>query len=490
MDIGKLTLDILQGLGRFFYFVSPAEQPASLYEVPEYVSLALPYFVFFFILEACVITVCHRLGAAKHNGRKFTPFRWNDAFASIASGLLYQQCIRLFLFPLEIHTFLYLYEFRMFTLPYNSIWTWIFAIFAIDFCYYWFHRAAHEVNLLWSIHVVHHSTEEFTLASALRQPIIQEWGFTWFYVPLALLGLPPACFELHRNLSTLFQFWYHTELIGKLGWLEYVIITPSHHRVHHGRNRYCIDKNFGGTVIWWDWLFGTFQEEREDEPVVFGITTPLKTFNPLWIQGHHFTHMCSRIMHVPGILNKFKVLCYGPGWSHEKPQLRLGDINDIPIVPNTRHDPNPPSHLIIIHDPIIPTLVKPYLFVHMIILLAFHFAFMNFSYTDDALLPSSALIASFFYVCFTLVSMATIFDGKLLGYLLESVRLAMTPLLARHIIHKKHIGDTEEVERNLMLLDLGCILFIGFVGFLAHSLNHTRDENQKHNYSQLPFKDR
>ena len=150
--------------------------------------------------------------------------------------------------------------------------------------------------------------------------------FSWaFYLPAAVF-LSPSAYAIHVQFNSIYQFWIHTETIPKLGPLEYIICTPSHHRVHHGANRYCIDKNYGGTLIIWDRMFGTFAEENEE--IVYGLTHNINTFNPWTIQTHHFTHIWNLVKTLPGLGNKLSAVFKGPGWMPGKP--RLGDPEDIP----------------------------------------------------------------------------------------------------------------------------------------------------------------
>ncbi|MFI4946885.1 MAG: sterol desaturase family protein, partial [Burkholderiales bacterium] len=172
------------------------------------------------------------------------------------------------------------------------------------------HRLSHEVNAGWASHVVHHQSEEYNLTVALRQSAIP---VSWvFYLPLALVGFPPQMFLVVSAIDTLYQFWIHTRLVGRLGPLEWVLNTPSHHRVHHGRNPRYIDRNHGGTLIVWDRLFGTFAEERE-EPV-YGITTPLASFNPLWANLHYWVEMWDVARRTARPLDRLRVLWARPGW--------------------------------------------------------------------------------------------------------------------------------------------------------------------------------
>lgn len=176
-----------------------------------------------------------------------------------------------------------------------SIWSWeanwliyVLAFIGIDFAAYWSHRFNHEVNLFWNRHIVHHSSEEFNLSCALRQPISNVISIYFFlYIPLAIIGVPAGVIALLAPLHLFAQFWYHTRLIDKMGWLEHIIVTPSHHRVHHAINDEYIDKNYAAIFILWDKWFGTFQEEKENIPAVFGTKTPVRTWNPILINFLH-----------------------------------------------------------------------------------------------------------------------------------------------------------------------------------------------------------
>lgn len=171
----------------------------------------------------------------------------------------------------------------------NTTWiTYIIAFIALDFSGYWVHRLSHEINFLWNKHLVHHSSEEFNLACALRQSIstfVNIW--TVFLLPAALLGIPAQVIAVLAPLHLFAQFWYHTRHIGRMGWLEHILVTPSHHRVHHAINPEYIDKNHSQIFIIWDKLFGTFQEELPHVPPVYGITRPVSTWNPIKINFLH-----------------------------------------------------------------------------------------------------------------------------------------------------------------------------------------------------------
>ena len=194
----------------------------------------------------------------------------------------------------------------------RSLPVFLLAYLVIDHQYYWWHRASHRVNFMWAAHVVHHQSEDYNLAVALRQSMITHITSWPFYLPLALLGFDAFVFGIVYALNTLYQFWIHTELVGKLGPLEEVLNTPSHHRVHHGINGRYIDKNYAGFLITWDRLYGTFEEE--EEPVVFGITKPLNSFNPFWANCHYWLELWHRCQNLSRWSDKIYVWFAPPEW--------------------------------------------------------------------------------------------------------------------------------------------------------------------------------
>lgn len=199
-------------------------------------------------------------------------------------------------------------------LPAQAWWVWLLAFFLYDFCYYWLHRLGHERNVLWAAHSVHHQSEEYNLTTALRQTS-SGFIFSWiFYLPLALVGVPPVVFITVASLNLLYQFWVHTRHIAKLGWLEWVLITPSNHRVHHAQNPAYLDRNYGGVFIFWDRLFGTFKEEDPAEPVVFGVTTPLASWNPLWANLQFYAQLWQDARRAGSLWDKLRVWFMPTGW--------------------------------------------------------------------------------------------------------------------------------------------------------------------------------
>jgi sterol desaturase/sphingolipid hydroxylase (fatty acid hydroxylase superfamily) len=193
--------------------------------------------------------------------------------------------------------------------------TYFIAFMALDFSGYWVHRIDHEYNLFWNAHIVHHSSEEFNLACALRQSISVFFRlFTFFLLPAALLGVPSTVIAVVGPLHLFAQFWYHTRHIGKMGFLEKIIVTPSHHRVHHAINPIYLDKNYGQIFIFWDKWFGTFQEERSDVPPVYGITRPVSTWNPIRINFQHIWLLIKDAWRTRSWNDKLKIWFMPTGW--------------------------------------------------------------------------------------------------------------------------------------------------------------------------------
>jgi len=193
--------------------------------------------------------------------------------------------------------------------------TWVIAFIAIDFAGYWNHRLSHHVNLFWNSHVIHHSSEEFNLACALRQSISNLIGYTAILLlPAALLGVPYQVIAVLAPLHLFGQFWYHTQHIGKLGWLEYILVTPSQHRVHHAINNEYIDKNLGQIFSVWDRLFGTFQEELEEVPPRYGALKPALTYNPLWINFQHLYNLAFDAWYAKSWMDKMRIWFMPTGW--------------------------------------------------------------------------------------------------------------------------------------------------------------------------------
>ena len=200
------------------------------------------------------------------------------------------------------------------------------AILGWDFIYYWNHRFMHESRYMWAIHVVHHSSERYNLSTALRQPVADSLGTFVPYGLLALFGLHPDVIAQARGINLLYQYWFHTDTIRTLGPLEQVLNTPSHHRVHHGRNQQYIDRNHGSILITWDRLFGTFEPERE--PVVYGLTKNLDTFNPGRVAGHEHFEMLRDVSRSHNWSDRLSFVVRGPGWAYRRHTEELAGLGN------------------------------------------------------------------------------------------------------------------------------------------------------------------
>jgi sterol desaturase/sphingolipid hydroxylase (fatty acid hydroxylase superfamily) len=267
----------------------------------NYIVLAIPVFFALIGLELLLTRVLER-----------DSYSLADSLNDLSCGIV-QQLVEVFAKTALFAGYAFLYgAVRAFDIPLNSAWAWVACFLGVDLCYYWFHRVSHRVNAVWATHVVHHQSEEYNLAVALRQGAFQGW-FSWvFYLPLAVLGFPPLMFLTLTALDTLYQFWIHTRVIGKLGPLEWVLNTPSHHRVHHACNPKYIDRNYAGTLIIWDRMFGSFKEER-DEPV-YGITKPLRSWNPVWANLHVWADLFGKARRTSRLVDRLRLFWSAPGW--------------------------------------------------------------------------------------------------------------------------------------------------------------------------------
>lgn len=238
-------------------------------------------------------------------------YRLNDAITNINLGVL-NQITNIFNKIITVGVYTFIYEHFAFVLI-PSNWISFIVLFVLyDLCFYWSHRMAHEISLFWGGHVVHHQSEDFNLSVALRQ---SSTAFIWstpFYLPLALMGFDPIQFVMIGGFNLLYQFWIHTEHIGKLGWFESIMNTPSHHRVHHGRDPKYIDKNYAGVFIIWDRIFGTFTEEEETP--TYGITKPVNSWNPVYVNFAHYIDLFKYVKQSKSWSDTKHMLFEHPGW--------------------------------------------------------------------------------------------------------------------------------------------------------------------------------
>ena len=290
----------------------------------------------------------------------------------------------------------------------GALMSWAAVFVLVDFCYYLSHRYAHEINLLWAGHVVHHSSEEYNLPVALRQSALHGLMGWVFYIPLAFMGVPWRMFVACTALNLVYQFWIHTRAIGRMGRVtEWLLNTPSHHRVHHGVNPEYQDKNYAGVFIVWDRLFGTFEPEVA-EPV-YGITKPLQSWNPLWANVHVFVQIARDAWRARRWADKLRIVFGRPGWRPPE----LGEIErPRPVSPQTFEKFDPP----------VPAPLAAYGFVQFATALVA--AFLLLQRAGD--LPVSLTAAPAFFIAVALAGVGGVFERAKWARSLETARLLTT----------------------------------------------------------------
>ncbi len=284
--------------------------------MPSIIYWAVPVFFILLVLEW--------LWFRRHPDSAAKGYETSDTLASLAMGLGNLVTAALWK-TVALGLLFMVYEVRLFTLPVEAWWSWVLLVLGDDFCYYWFHRFGHRVRLGWAAHVNHHSSQFYNLSTALRQSWTGPLLKVWFYLPLAWLGFHPLMIVTAQAISLIYQFWIHTEVIDRLPRpLEWLLNTPSHHRVHHGSNPAYLDRNYAGIFICWDRLFGTFTPETEK--VRYGLTTPLESRNPVWIAFHEWVAMLTHARRARHWKNKLGYLLMPPDWDPsdaDEPRLHL-----------------------------------------------------------------------------------------------------------------------------------------------------------------------
>ncbi len=370
----------------------------------DYIALAIPVF---FVLIGVELLI------AKWQNKKL--YRLNDSLNDLHCGVL-SQVLGVFTRTVVFGIYVALFETaHLLEISSTSTVAWIVCFLGVDFCYYWFHRISHESNLPWGAHIVHHSSEEYNLAVALRQGAFQPL-FGWiFYLPLAWIGFPPLMFLACKSFNTLYQFWIHTRTIGKLGAFEWVFNTPSHHRVHHGCDVKYIDKNYGGTLIVFDRLFGSFQAE-EEEPT-YGITKPLADWNPVWANFHYWNDLIALSRRAPSWRERLKVWIKPPAWKPEWAPEGPGDHRG--RSPLTHGEAGK-------YDAKAPLGLSIYAFVQFVSLIALTLWLLS----QKQALPMPAKIGLALLITWTAANAGSIFDGKRWVLVSELTRLAFFALAA------------------------------------------------------------
>ena len=276
----------------------------------DLLALAVPFFLLAILIELIVDRV---------RGSGF--FRANDAINSLSVGILngtfgyFTKLLPLLAWGFVLKNFALIdMPIAWFDLSPRGIALWVIAALAWDFCYYWFHRYSHEISILWAAHAVHHQSEDYNLSTALRQTS-SGFLFGWiFYLPLFLIGFPLEVLITVNAINLIYQFWVHTQVVRRMGVFDYVLVTPSNHRVHHAQNERYIDMNYGGMLILWDRMFGTFEDERDDDPVVFGVRKPLANWNPFWANLQVYDYLLFDARKARRWRDKFGIWFRRTGW--------------------------------------------------------------------------------------------------------------------------------------------------------------------------------
>ncbi len=331
-------------------------------------------------------------------------YRLSDTINSLSLGTIYTTSSAVTK-VIGLATYLFAYEQAMFTLPENSLWVWLVAFVFYDLCYYWNHRLGHEINILWASHSVHHQSEDYNLSTGLRQSSTS-FIFGWiFYIPMALLGFSPLVFLVVGGVSAIYQFWIHTRHVPKLGLLEKILVTPSSHRVHHGSNPVYMDKNYGGVFILWDRLFSSYQEELDREPVNYGISKPLRSWNPLWANLVGYVDLAKDAGRAGRWQDKWSIWFRQTGW-------RPADVaKQYPRPARSEHYQN--------YDAKPSVAVGIYITVQFCLNMAMAFAYLAIADTQS--LSFNSMMAAMFLLQLTLI--ARVLENKPWGWFFENARL-------------------------------------------------------------------
>jgi alkylglycerol monooxygenase len=373
----------------------------------NYVVVAIPFFILAMGVEyaygAFVKKQTYRLSDTVNSLQLGTLSRLNDllhlGFATLAFTALVQ--------------WLQMPQWSM-----EPFWQWALAFVVYDFCYYWKHRFGHEWRILWASHIAHHQSEEFNLSTALRQTGTDYIGFV-FYIPMFLIGVPAAAVITVGSLNLIYQFWVHTEHVRRVGPFEWLLVTPSNHRVHHARNPEYLDKNYGGVFILWDRLFGTFKDERRDTPCVYGITTGLHSWNPLWANFHFWADTAKLAWRTKNVGDKFKIWFKPPAW----------------VPSDLRADASQASHLNdkqgsdwqnAKYDPPTDLFTRVYIFVQLWLIT---FASL-WVLESEKTLPRSFVLAMFAWLVLSFYVQGMWLEGRAIAQRLEWFRIGATVLLA------------------------------------------------------------
>ena len=403
---------------------------------------ATPVFIFLIALEFA----WSRRSTSRTAGQ--TTFRLSDAINSISLGML-SQLVGALGKLLSIGPYAAVFD-AVALYPRADFWTsavgLLLALVLYDFCYYWLHRAGHVVALFWAAHVVHHQSQHYNLSTALRQSssgLLLGWIF---YLPMAVLGVPPAVFGIVLLIDLLYQFWVHTEQVGKLGWFDRVFCSPSNHRVHHAVNDGYIDKNYGGILMLWDRLFGTFQDEDEHEPCIYGTRGALNSWDPLWANLQVYWALAQESWRTPGWGDKLALWFRPPGWQR---------------VDMSRASPKPPFKLeaMVTFNPPLGAAQQWFATLQFVVSLA---ALLAFLWHVDTLSPGTASIWA-----------AAIVAGLWANGRILQGGLAMLEVLTVECAALATVSSLGMLDGYLVFKPLTMAIAIVFVAVHAHSTGAT-----------------
>lgn len=367
-------------------------------EYARILNYAIPFFLILIALEYGVSMLMH-----KQVNRLF------DTISSLSSGItnVIKDVLGL---SIVIISYGWLVDHLAIYHIQSTILTYVLAFIGIDFAGYWIHRWSHEINVFWNRHIIHHSSEEFNLSCALRQSVSEIFAlFTFTYIPMAILGIPAQVVAVVAPIQLFAQFWYHTRLIHKMGWLEYILVTPSHHRVHHAINPEYMDKNYSQIFIIWDKLFGTFQPEKEEIPAVYGVTRAVHTWNPWIINYQHLWLLISDAWRTKSWLDKLKIWVMPTGW-------RPADVSTAFPVPYTKE-----IYLRNKYDTIASPLFKAWAVGQLLITLLL----MMFLFNNIGTIPFSSVLLYGLFLFVNIFAYTSLMDGNLIGFVAEVFKFAL-----------------------------------------------------------------
>jgi len=409
--------------------------------------------ILLFAMPAFLIFVLAEKVYGIWKGKDYMPF--DDAISSLSSGMsnVVKDVLGL---TINIISYKWLVENIAIIHIKETVLLYAIAFIVIDFYGYWSHRFDHKINFFWNEHVVHHSSEEFNLACALRQPVSGILKvFNFLLIPAALVGVPTEIIAIVLPLHLFLQFWYHTRHIGKLGFLEKIIVTPSHHRVHHAMNKEYMDKNLGQIFIFWDKMFGTFQEELDDVPPVYGITRPAKTWNPFIINFQHLVLIIKDAWRAPRLIDKLRIWFMPTGWRPEgfEEKFPVEKIEEV------------------YHFEKYKTELPKTLFIWSIVQLFATLGFISHLFSSIAEIGFPGVFIYGFYILFTIYCFTDLMDRNKWNWFLELIRISF--VIAFYYYSNSWFGQGELIFLAVLIYQIVS---------LAMSFIYSKNEDKKLNF--------